>query len=333
MAPRFLFFLLAGLTVYLSLSLYHGQQVKKLSAPAASTGINAPSANDRERNWIQVTTRAGKAGKNSVSDGDSDPAGLPVRIGIQGPPLPAVTQDPAALRTALEQEKMKADSLARENENLLFRLGVLQAELEEARSLLRKKEEELQHALSSGTEAADRTAGKIDTLSRQLLKAEEKMAQADAKIGELDSLPADAQKNGQQNIAAVRGVLEELARSRQEREQYLAEIGRLDTLLKKTKSRLIAAESEITRSRLKAEAMLYYDRGKDRPAAPFRQETDTLQARLADMQDSLARSERRVADLRMTEQRLRLRIDGGLTDAAKAEPLEATPDPRPTADE
>ncbi|MDY0351473.1 MAG: hypothetical protein RBR09_09485 [Desulfobulbaceae bacterium] len=290
MAPRFLFFLIAGLTVYLSLSLYHGQQVKKLSAPAGSAATDAPAANDRERNWIQVNTRAGGESGNGSGPGvDPAQSALPVRIGIQGPPLPAVTQDPAALRAALEREKINAENLARENEHLLFRLGLLQAELKKARSLLRKKEEELQHAVSSGTEAANRAAAKIEGLSRQLLNAGENIAQADTKIGESGTLPADELQSGQQSIAAVRGVPEELARSRQEREQYLAAIGRLDALLKKTKSRLIAAESKITRSRLKAEAMQYYQGWQERPAVPLRQETATLQARLTDMQGSPAR--------------------------------------------
>jgi DNA repair exonuclease SbcCD ATPase subunit len=284
--------------------------------------------------------------------GSSAAAVHAVRIDPRGQPLPQVREDPAELRSALEREKMKADNLAREKERLLFRVDALQTELREVRSRLQEVEGKPQLSAAAseqnvmptriggeaaGSAAEDTRIGpgqqsgsaitdalnnaneKIDVLSQQLRQAAVRIADAEKTIEELNTSLAIERKNSQDALDTAR---DELTRSRRECEQYLVEIGRLETMLGKTKSRLVDAESEINRSRLQAEAMLYYGREQDRLLMPFRQEIESLHARLEDMNSSLARSERQVADLRAAEKKLRLQIDGQRTDEDDVSPID-----------
>jgi hypothetical protein len=268
--------------------------------------------------------------------------GHPVRIGLLGQLLPQVREDPAELRSALEREKMKADNLAREKELLLFRVDALQAELRKVRARLKAMEEKPQpssaasgkqgmpsgiardadtSAAGSGPEPWKQTSylqsnlltdpkGKAGAIDQRLRQAAVRIADAEKTIEKLNTSLAIEKKNRQDALEIAREAQEELTRSRQECGQYLVVIGRLETLLGKTKSRLVDAENEISRSRLQAEAMLYYGREQDRLILPFRQEIESLQARLQDMNSSLSLSQRQVADLRAAEQKLRLRING-----------------------
>lgn len=287
--------------------------------------------------------------------GSSAAAVHAVRIDPRGKPLPQIREDPAELRSALEREKMKADNLAREKEHLLFRVDALQTELREVRSRLQEVEEKPQLSAAApeqnvmpariGGEAADSAAEdtridpgqqsgsaitdalnnaneKINVLSQQLRQATVRIADAEKTIEELNTSLAIERKNSQDALDTALGARDELTRSRRECEQYLVEIGRLETLLGKTKSRLVDAESEINRSRLQAEAMLYYGREQDRLLMPFRQEIESLHARLEDMNSSLARSERQVADLRSAEKKLRLQIDGQRMDEDNVSPID-----------
>lgn len=351
MAPRFLFFILAGLLVYLSLALYHGHQVKKLPQGSEGRTFDSPASIDREKNWVQVTTDPDgiqAVEPEQVEGGRRDQpenAGLPAdrvnsgslpadhveRVGIQEPHLPPVAENPVELRSALEQVKMKADNLAREKENLLFRIDALQTELQDVRARLQAMETERQQADAAAPKeelqgqssakpgdspddaglvprrefgpsggARPGESGEGVALSQRLRQALARVADAETTIRELNDSLAVEKKNRQRALDEARGTREELARARRQGEQYLAEIGRLQALHEKTKTRLITAESEMTRSRLKAEAMLRYGREQDRLLTPFRQEIELLHARLEDVNSSLARSEREVAALRAT---------------------------------
>lgn len=360
MAPRLLLSIFGGILIYLSLSLYHGRVVNKLPERSGGGTAAAQSSLEQEKNWIQVTTETdgfaaggltrendGSAAEQHRDDGLASAAFQTdhnVRVGIQGPPLPPVTEDPAALRSSLERERMKAESLAREKENLLFWVDALQAELEAARNQLRERDTELHatqtavaerpvirpapsspdeadsqsappdgaaaslQALSSRTGDLTSACGKIDSLSRRLRDASAHLSDAESRIRELHAELAALNINRSQDRGFAPGAGREPDLSGQEVEKWLAEAGRLESLLQEAKCQMAAAEGDITRSRLRAEAMLSYGRARDPQLTPFSREIDLLHARIAQMNSNLDRSESLVADLRTTEQQLRLQL-------------------------
>lgn len=236
MSPRILLFSAIGIILYLSLSLYHGHQLKKYpdQEPGAGKGL---SARAEEKTWVQVSTTkqvtAGPVQPQGVQEqpeGGSDEAAAP---GTYGESRPSPAQ---------EQQPLGEPATAPSDPQVL--LSALQAELLRSRTLLRNREEELRQArlvLESVREeqqaaASFRNEGEDPLVATDQLQAELKEARARAAIaeGELERarLKAEAMFRYGQEQSRL------LAPSRQEAES-------LKTILQETRDKLRQAEQQV----------------------------------------------------------------------------------------
>lgn len=378
MSPRIIIFIIAGIVIYLSLSLYHGKQVKKFSEHNPGKGISTTSAKAQEKNWVQVSTSTDRNAKTQ-----DPPDRLEQQIFIEqggqqpelarpqpdepdqaaGPPdsqtatvrqqLHSATEEIARLHHALQQKEATANDLAREKENLLFRVTALQNDLQEARNELHAKEKDLQQgaaeqsqlkksnvqlnrdldstlvhkeqldqlkkSLITKTEALSKANERIDSLANRLRHASEQIAEAEKNIRTLTSTLGEEENAKQQAVRTASRLRAEIAAAETENERCLAEMGRLQAQLQATNSRLVVAESTVDKAKLKAEAMLRYGQEQAKLVTPFRQEIELLNARLEDARGSLIQAEQGTADLRETELQLQGRINSLLADLKKQE--------------
>lgn len=274
MSPRILLLSAIGIILYLSLSLYHGHQLKKYPVPASS-------GKAQERNWVQVSTADQVAAGPVPLRRDQEE-----RKGTAEEETPGITGGRFRPIPVPEQDHLSEPSAVPDDPQLP--LSSLQAELRQTRTLLQARDEELRQALlqmdraQAKQQQAEENAGRWreekapirSEQERQLaeierLQTELKQARTRAAIAERELERAQLKAEAMYRYGQEQSRL--LAPARQE-----AEI--LKDRLEETKNQLHEVEQQVTALRHQEEQLRRAPREAIAPASPDGEENEPTPA-------------------------------------------------------
>ena len=104
MAPRVTFLIIVSIVIYVSLSLYHWSQVKKIPSTEKQNSVHSVLARDsHEKNWVQISTSPNPSGENAKNIVTITP---PVAEIVQAEELAAAlsTDSPAKISISTEDK-------------------------------------------------------------------------------------------------------------------------------------------------------------------------------------------------------------------------------------
>jgi OOP family OmpA-OmpF porin len=332
MAPRYTLLIIVGIVVYVSLSLYHFRQVKKIPGAEKQNSVHSVLAGDsRAKNWVQVSTSPGRAGENPKNAVPRAPD-IEAAPGSERPaPDPLPETSPAAEDQPVNQASREIQTFSEENNELRNSLqheqSLNQQHVQEitdlrARLLARQSAEDapaagseessaeknqiqnLKTFLAAKTEALTRANARITGLAERLDHSRRSLAEAENSNISLQSALSQADNDGANAAQEAGRFKEELVRTREDRKKYLAETGRLHSRLQQANIRLAELESELGKARRTSEAMLRYGKAQTELVAPFRRQIEIINARIEDRNSALLTAEEEISQLRDRERLL-----------------------------
>lgn len=335
MAPRFTLLIIVGIVVYVSLSLYHWRQVKKIPTADNKHPVHAMlSRESREKNWVQVSTasnltgesakkpdsRESKAqtGHNSTQPAAPSTNSLPEttqssKNKTDNPPsseLQSFRNENRKLRETLQHEQSITQRQAREINELHAQLSALDATAATAKESTTEKNRihNLTTFLTAKTDALAKANARITGLADKLEQSGRTLAETEDSNAYLRNLLANSENAEARARQRADQLNARLIQTSKERETYLAETGRLDAQLRQEKSRLAQMENELNKARLTSEAMLRYGKVQTELITPFRQQIEITSARIEDKKSALLTAEEEITQLRDREVLLQNRI-------------------------
>ena len=257
MSPRILLLCAIGIILYLSLSLYHGHQLKKYPVPAAGSG-KALSGKAQERNWVQVSTsKKVTAGPVPLRTDQEE------RKGAAEEAAPGITGGRFRLIPVPEQDRLSEPSAVPDDPQVL--LSALQAELLQARSLLQARDEELRQARLQLDRAQAKQQQAVESAGRWREEKVPTRSEQEGQLAEIERLQTEL-KQARTRAAIAEGELERaqlkaeaMYRYGQEQSRLLAparqETEILKDRLEETKNQLGQAEQQVTALRRQEEQL------------------------------------------------------------------------------
>lgn len=332
MAPRVTLLIIVGIVVYVSLSLYHWRQVKKIPGAEKQNTVHSVRAGDSQaKNWVQVSTSPGRAGENTKSAVPRAPNIEAAPYPEQPAPDPLPQTSPAAedkpvnqasreLQTFREENNELRNSLQHErglNQRHVQEITDLQAQLLALRSAgdapaagseesgaEKNQLQNLTTFLAAKTEALTKANARITGLAERLDHSRRSLAEAENSNISLQSVLSQAENDGTKARQETGRLNEELVRTREDRKKYLAETGRLHSRLQQANIRLAGLESELNKARRTSEAMLRYGTAQTELVTPFRRQIEIINARIEDQNSALLTAEEEISQLRDQERLL-----------------------------
>ena len=164
MAPRVTLLIIVGILIYVSLSLYHWNQVEKMPNPEKQSGVHSVLTRDNhEKNWVQISTSPGLSGENAKNI-------IPII-----PPVAKVLQ---------AEELMATPSVDSQAETSISPEDETSGPVQEKQQIFHDENNALRKALQNEKEINLRQAQKIEELQTQTISLQ----------SALDAAPAGLQK-------------------------------------------------------------------------------------------------------------------------------------------
>jgi outer membrane protein OmpA-like peptidoglycan-associated protein len=360
MTPRITLLIIVGIVMYVSLSLYHWRQVKKIPGAEKQSGVHSVLTREKqENNWKQVSTSPDLSGKGPGNVVHAGPAAeVEQNTGQQATPptdsLPEIslatgdkTDSPPSqelqttrsenneLRTTLQHERSVNRQQSLEIEELRAQIISLRSALDDTSARLGEKNialeklekqslvpttepdgtaseqsriQTLKTFLASKTDALARANERITALAERLDQSRRTLAEAENTNAYLQSVLSNTENGAIKARHDADQLNDELILTREDKEKYLAETGRLHSQLQQTRSRLAWLDSELGKARLTSEAMLRYGKEQTELITPFRQQIEVLHARVEDKNSELLKAEEQIEQIRDQERLLQDKI-------------------------
>jgi hypothetical protein len=269
MSPRILLLSAIGIILYLSLSLYHGHQLKKY--PAQADSDKALSGKAQERNWVQVSTADQVAAGPVPLRRDQEE-----RKGTAEEAAPGITGGRFRPIPVPEHDHLSGPSAVPDDPQVL--LSALQAELRQARTLLQARDEELRQSRLQLDRAQAEQQQAVENAGRWREEKAPVRSEQERQLAEIERLQTEL-KQARTRAAIAEGELERaqlkaeaMYRYGQEQSRLLAparqEAEILKDRLEETKNRLYEVEQQVTALRHQEEQLRRSPREAIAPASP-----------------------------------------------------------------
>lgn len=321
MAPRVTLLIIVSIVLYVSLSLYHWRQEKKLPHPDKQAGVHTVLTRDRqEKNWVQVSTSPAISGASAIN---SAPTTTPLVKTAQAeeqeklPPTDSHTETtlPAENEPAPPaQQGQKEQQIVHAANSEPFKTPQDEEGNQQPESLTAKPggtvpaEDNqitiLKTALTARLEALAKANDRITALADRLEQGKRTLAETENTNSQLQRVLSEteiARITARQRADSLNA---ELIRTREDKEKYLAETGRLQKQLQQTRTRLARIENVLNGSHLKAEAMLRYGQEQSEFVTPFLQQIKVLNAKVEDKNGELIKAQEQIELLQDQDQLL-----------------------------
>ena len=351
MAPRVTLLIIVSIIIYISLSLYHWSQVKKIPGTEKQNSVHSVLARDsQEKNWVQISTSPNPSGENEKNIVTITP---PVAERVQVEELAAAPPTDSPAKISISTEDKTVDLVKQEQQTSYNENNELQNE-KDINQRHRQKIKELQTQVISLQSALDDVSARLQeknkakgtlkeqpdvltiksdrTISSQdnqvkilktsltsrldaLVKANEKITGLADRL-EQNKLTLIEAKNTNNHLQSVLSkteiakikarqeadnLREEIMRTKEDKEKYLAGTGRLYRQLQQKSTRLARVENELNKSQLKAEAMFRYGQEQADSVTPFMQQIKVLNAKVEDKEAESIEADEQISLLKSQE--------------------------------